>query len=84
MCRLQALPVKSWRGIVGEDRADHEQSRAPADDRQRNPIDLAVSPARAQAQTAAVNDLLCCGLCAPGVTLSDIPTRIGQIIVGRR
>src|SRR5262245_62708659 len=40
--RLSAPREKSSRGIVREDRADHEQSRAAANDRERNPIDLAV------------------------------------------
>src|SRR6516165_9252942 len=65
--RLSATREKSSRGIVREDRADHEQSRAAADDRERNPIDLAV-------------DLLCCGMCVPAATLPDVPIRIGKTI----
>src|SRR5262249_21580714 len=38
-----------------------------ADDRERNPIDLAV-------------DLLCCGMCVPAATLPDVPIRIGKTI----
>jgi hypothetical protein len=40
--RLSPTRKKSSRGIVREDRADHEQSCASADDRERDPIDLAV------------------------------------------
>src|SRR6516165_7038303 len=65
--RLSATREKSSRGIVREDRADHEQSRAAADDRERNPIDLAV-------------DLLCCGMCVPAATLPDVLIRIGKTI----
>src|SRR5262245_65155435 len=85
--RLSATREKSSRGIV---RTDHEQSRAAADDRERNPIDLAVNGRNAH--TAAANadqtnsfkaDLLCCGMCVPAATLPDVPTRIGKTIMGR-
>jgi hypothetical protein len=57
MCRpkLSATREKSSRGIVREDRADHEQSRASADDRERNPIDLAVKCNEDHTHTAAAN-----------------------------
>jgi hypothetical protein len=80
---------KSSRGIVRKDRADHEQSRAPADDRERNPIDLAVKCNADHAHTAAANvdqtrrtscDLICVG----EATLPDVQTRIGKTIMGRR
>src|SRR6516225_2355636 len=51
--RLSATREKSSRGIVREDRADHEQSRASADDRERNPIDLAIKCDADDAHTAA-------------------------------
>src|SRR5215470_15797677 len=51
--RLSAPREKSSRGIVREDRADHEQRRASADDRERDPIDLAVNGRNAH--TAAAN-----------------------------
>src|SRR5262249_13098461 len=85
--RLSATREKSSRGIVCEDRADHEQSRAAAADRERNPIDLAVNGRNAH--TAAANadqtnsfkaDLLCCGMCVPAATLPDVPIRIGKTI----
>ena len=53
--RLATTRKKSPRGIVRKDRADHEQNRAPADDRERNPIDLAVKCNADDAHTAAAN-----------------------------
>src|SRR6516165_2203664 len=56
MCRLQAPRDTQEIRARGRTRGcDHEQSRAPADDRERNPIDLAVKCNADHAHTAAAN-----------------------------
>src|SRR5215471_580296 len=90
MCRLQA--PRDTQEIRARDRTrgcDHEQSRAPADDRERNPIDLAVKCNADDAHTAAANvdqtrRTSCDLICVRGATLPDVPTRIGKTIMGHR
>src|SRR6516225_1439364 len=88
MCRLQAR--RDAQEIIARGRtrgSDHEQSRAPADDRERNPIDLAVKCNADRAYTAAANAdqkrrTSCDLICVRGATLPDVPTRIDKTIVG--
>src|SRR5262249_12722807 len=85
--RLSAPREKSARGTVRGDRA-HEQRRASADDRERNPIDLAVKCKANHAHTAAANvdqtrRTSCDLICVRWATLPDVPTRIGKTIMGR-
>src|SRR5262245_2165130 len=90
MRRPQAL--RAAREILARDRTrgcDHEQSRAPADDCERNPIDLAVKCNEDHAHTAAANvdqtrRTSCDLICVRGATLPDVQTRIGKTIMGRR
>src|SRR5262249_10136010 len=90
MHRPQAL--RAAREILARDRTrgcDHEQSRAPADDCERNPIDLAVKCNEDHAHTAAANvdqtrRTSCDLICVRGATLPDVQTRIGKTIMGRR
>src|SRR6516165_9399782 len=89
MCRPQA--PRDAREILARDRTrgcDHEQSRASAHDRERNPIDLAVKCNEDHAHTAAANvdetrRTSCDLICVRGATLPDVPTRIVQTIMGR-
>src|SRR6516225_9998919 len=90
MCRPQAR--HDAQEILARDRtqgSDHEQSRASADNRERNPIDLAVKCNADHAHTAAANvdqtrRTSCDLMCVRGATLPDVPTRIGKTIIGRR
>src|SRR5262249_34215921 len=85
MCRprLSATREKFSRGIVRKDRADHEQSRASADDRKRNPIDLAVKCKADDAHTAAANvdqtrRTSCDLICVRGATLQTFQQELAK------
>src|SRR5262249_53467121 len=81
--RLSATREKFSRGIVRKDRADHEQSRASADDRKRNPIDLAVKCKADDAHTAAANvdqtrRTSCDLICVRGATLQTFQQELAK------
>src|SRR5215469_4112329 len=87
MCRLQTpLDTQQIRARDHTRGSNHEQRRAPADDRERNPFELAVKCNADHAHTAAANvdqtrRTSCDLICVRGATLPGVPTRMGKTIV---